>query len=415
MKISKDFSFNSNSHQSISNVKEALDKYAENFESAKNLESGIPIFLDANVLLNYYGMSSSEKEKLIEFITEKSSVITITRQIEKEFIRNRVNVINDYFSSLNKIKSVVEKDLINDIKSKFDSVLQNKILKEDYNEYWTLINSQLEKLNTDLFEETEAKKTLFDSIDEQIKVNKHLKIKDAVLDTYQEFTVTDALEEDELTFLKEEYKKLLTIYKGAKQTVKWKTAFPGCGEKKEIDKADGDFIIYHEILKHMETNSTDAILLTNDVTKEDWISKNGEPFIHYIEKTYLNSKQNLYIFEAKRLLDNISFENIYDEEFHQEEDRSIQVLGTLVVKCDNCSTVQTRSANQMNLDFELNNADERNLGPEYSYRAEEYIQCTCGEEIIVSFEVWEYPIGVHNSDTIESENGKILVKPVISI
>ena len=420
IKIDKDFSFDSSAHMSINSVKEALNKYSENFENAKNLNSNIPIFLDTNVLLNYYGMSSSEKTKLIEFLNEKSDVIIITKQIEKEFIRNRVSVINDYFSSLKKIKTVVEKDLINDIKNKFNSVLGNKILKEDYSDYWNLINNQLEKLNKELFEEDTAKSKLFDSIDEQIKVNKHIKIEDNVLDTYQNFTVTESLDENELTFLKSEYKRLLALYKDTKETVRWKLAFPGCGESKELDKADGDFIIYHEILKYMKKNKTDAILLTNDVTKDDWISKKNEPFIHYIEKTYLNSNQNLYIFEAQRLLADISFENIYDEEYYDEElydeeNRSVQVAGNLILECDICGTIHSRNPIEMDLYFELESSSERRMGEERLYQALDSFECDCGTDITTTFQVWEYPKGTYNSDHIDSDMATIKKEPIIEL
>lgn len=39
----------------------ALRKYADGFETARALEGTLPIILDTNILLGYYGMSQNEK------------------------------------------------------------------------------------------------------------------------------------------------------------------------------------------------------------------------------------------------------------------------------------------------------------------------------------------------------------------
>lgn len=410
-KINYEFGFNSNKKHTIKQVKESLDSYSSNFESALKLDGSIPIFLDTNILLNYYGMSSSEKGKLLEFINATDNIY-ITKQIETEFIRNRVGVINEYFTSVKKIKDIIENDLIKDIKNKFKSVLNNKILKADFNENWQDLDEIYSELETKLFENEELKTKVNASVDSLLVFNKHLKIKDDILSHYQEIDVIDGLDDDELKFLKAEFKKLFEMFKQAKENQKYKLAFPGCGEKKIVDEADGDFIIFHEILKFMKVKQTDAIFLTNDISKNDWISKDGEPFIHYIEKTFLNTEHNLYIFNAERILSTIDFENIYD--FDYEEQREISVNGTLTVKCEKCNEIFSEESDNLDLDFEVYSVDERKMGPEYSHRAEAYLECPkCKSDIIVSFELWEYPVGVHNYDEIEIENGELLEKPTI--
>ena len=163
----------------------------------------------------------------------------------------------------------------------------------------------------------------------------------------------------------------------------------------------------------MKQNNSDAIFLTTDTLRNDWISKDGEPFIHYIEKTFLNTGHNLYIFNAEKILNFISFENIYN--FHiGEEEREKSISGIMTIKCNRCNKIFSLDSNILNLDFGINSTNKRDLGIENSYKAVEYIDCPkCKNEIIASFELWEYPSGIHNYNTIEIENGELLEKPIM--
>jgi predicted RNA-binding Zn-ribbon protein involved in translation (DUF1610 family) len=51
------------------------------------------------------------------------------------------------------------------------------------------------------------------------------------------------------------------------------------------------------------------------------------------------------------------------------------------------------------LDFECGNGGgERGMGPEYHYEARYFSECTtCGNEIEIEFNVWEYPVGIINN------------------
>src|ERR1043165_7781602 len=102
--INSDFSFSPNGKLTADIANRALRKYSEGFETAIKLQGECPIFLDTNILLEYYGMSKSEKEKLTQFINNYKNRIHITKQVEQEYLRNRLSVINkDFFEPLNKI------------------------------------------------------------------------------------------------------------------------------------------------------------------------------------------------------------------------------------------------------------------------------------------------------------------------
>jgi len=53
---------------SLLEYKECLEKYSSNFQKEVSLETDSPIFLDTKVLLRYYSISFTAREKLFEFI-----------------------------------------------------------------------------------------------------------------------------------------------------------------------------------------------------------------------------------------------------------------------------------------------------------------------------------------------------------
>jgi hypothetical protein len=49
------------------------------------------------------------------------------------------------------------------------------------------------------------------------------------------------------------------------------------------------------------------------------------------------------------------------------------------------------------------------MGTENHYKAEEIFNCDeCGNQISATFEVWEYPVGIHNYDTLTLEGAELL-------
>lgn len=318
VQINDDFVFDPTHHSSISIVNSALKIYKEGYSRALDLTEEHKLFLDANIYLGYYGMSLKEKRALLEFIQKNKHRIIITNEIEKEILRNRLNVINkDFFTPLKDISSDYSKmnnDILVSMKRYVES--KKKILSHDYKNIWNEVNEFREKVS-DLVE-------LYGSLSERIdtEINKtvndykNIAITDHMLDMIEDIIVIDELSNEERNFLKNTYETYLTNYKNAKSSHKDSLAFPGCGEKKEHPY--GDFIILHEILKFMKTNNCHAVFITNDISKEDWIKKDRSPFIQYIEEAYRLTQHSLYVFDAKPII-KVNFENIYAENIDYSE------------------------------------------------------------------------------------------------
>jgi hypothetical protein len=86
--------FEHKKHYSLENTRKALNEYKTNIDEVKTLQSGLPIFLDTNVLLGYYAMAENDKKNFKTFITSYKGTIYITKEILEEFVRNRKGVID---------------------------------------------------------------------------------------------------------------------------------------------------------------------------------------------------------------------------------------------------------------------------------------------------------------------------------
>lgn len=322
LKISEKFCFEPQKRHSILSSHKALALYTQNFAlEALTLSGELPIFLDTNVILGYYGMANKEKEKLLDFFKAQKNRIYLTRRVEEEFLKNRILAIRkDFFKPLNEITEDYRK-----MKSTILGSLQHfkenrkKILENDFPDIWEKL-SNLEKNIISALENEVIEEDIKLLVAETTKENNNIEIIDEMLVLCSQFKVLNTLDITEVDFLISYYNKLLQEYKSSKDEKRFSYAFPGCGEKKGEGK-EGDFIIFHEIIKYMKENNTSCIFLTNDTKKADWLQEANRPFIHYIEGTYSLTEQILLISHAESALKNISFENIH----RQPEENSILV------------------------------------------------------------------------------------------
>ena len=307
---SPDFYFDPLGSLTVEISNRALKMYSDGFEKAKNLEGDLPIILDTNILLGYYGMSQIEKKKLIDFISTYNDRIYITKQVEQEYLKNRVSTIKkDFFTPL---RNIAEDYVIlrSEILGKIQGFRENKkkILSQDYPTLWEGMKGIEDEIKAIISNEQ-----FLENIKEQVSTttqnNKNLAYSDDLLDIVANFKFTELLTESELDIVKQNFENFLLEFKNAKESIKWKYSIPGCGDKK--DDASGDFIIFHEILKFMKLNNKSCIFLTNDVTKGDWLQSDRNAHNHYLEQAYSKTGQIIFIVHAEETLPNISFENIH--------------------------------------------------------------------------------------------------------
>ena len=143
---------------------------------------------------------------------------------------------------------------------------------------------------------------------------------DPILEAISETNILPSLSNEEKDYIVELYKSLRAVYDAKEgDLIRGDVTFPGSGDKEkpvdgpiEESVAWGDLYIYHEILNYMRKMNTDAVFLTRDVTKEDWLKKDKTPFVHYIINAYEMTGHLMYIMDADDYIP-LSFDSIAEE------------------------------------------------------------------------------------------------------
>ncbi len=80
------------------------------------------------------------------------------------------------------------------------------------------------------------------------------------------------------------------------------------------------------------------------------------------------------------------------------------------IECD-CGDMITIDLAEENLEWEVVEADEREMGTERLHEA--FMKCNCrkcNESLMITLHVWEYPEGFVNMQDIEVDGGKVVVE-----
>jgi hypothetical protein len=321
--ITKENTFASKKNiSSISEYKNCLEKFADNFSREISLDTKSVIFLDTNVILRYYSISFTARHKLFDFIKKYSDRIVISAQVQAEFLKNREDVIQRFFEQVtNKIPKDFNSDIINKSKNFLE---QHKVVLKDY----PFVESGISQSHKDL-------ETLLDKLNETIdkKREEHLGLilKDDFLDLLTRCTLYSGLTPEEYLLVKNEFdelKKQINIDSMDTLLNKPNAIFPGLGDIREKpDDPYGDYIIYHEMIKFMITRSADVLFLTFDNSKGDWMSKKKSPHLNYVLNSFLNTGQLLYIIDAERTLGellDVNIDSLISDQV-QTEDTSITI------------------------------------------------------------------------------------------
>ena len=299
----------------VKEMQEALDAYhlKKKTHSDWLYNDDIAIFVDANVLLNVYYAPVPLRDHLARFLKDNKERLYMVSQVETEFMRHRLEFIDKYKQKLTTAASSFrssfkpfEIDLCNlfkDLKNAskkadfVDSLPQTDALINDaeqladnrilLNEKYSIFKEKLKEI-----------KEKFEEEYHQLYEKVNIEFRDPILTAISQINILPPLSQSEFDFTRLLYEKLLERYKKDSDSIADYLRFPGSGEDKDIEKKKepwGDLVIYHQLLSFMAEHRKDAIFLTNDVSKLDWVKKNGEPYSYYIADAYKNTKQTLFI------------------------------------------------------------------------------------------------------------------------
>lgn len=80
----------------------------------------------------------------------------------------------------------------------------------------------------------------------------------------------------------------------------------------------------------------------------------------------------------------------------------------IIIRCSSGHEIK-KEISKDELDWEIVEADEREMGTEFLHEAELPIECEqCDEELTVTLRIWEYPEGILNMQEITVDDGEII-------
>lgn len=385
-------------------------------KESKLWKNGVFIF-DTSAIGALYGLIPSSQEVMMGILNKFADRTWIPAQVLYEYMKNREKMImNPCEEHYQNPKAVINSGLIDS----FDTYLMD-FENEDFHpnmstEALDKLKAFRDELNNILKEVKKIiKKEHSKQIDRITKIKEDDKILDAInnLPHGNPFMVSDVLE-----IIKEgELRYRNTIPPG----------YMDSGDKKGT-QIYGDLIIWKEVLLYAKDNKKDIIFVCDDV-KEDWYIADEKkklftprhellkefhdvtgkecwiyPLRFFIEKLeqYHKSKEILPLFRG---LDAIkaSLEN-------SEKKHLMKTLSTdsFLVRCDNCGNSIEVVSDDIDWEWECLGGDERSMGTENQYIAEHDIDCpNCGNEVHITFNVWEYPMGAYNYSDIEIDGGTL--------
>lgn len=396
-----------------------INLYEMTEEREKKLwETAIFIF-DSSALLDLYFLPKKTREKVYNEIFEKMlDRFWIPAHVHFEYIKNRKKIIKkpiaEKFIPLEEEVKRTQKK-VNDILKHISQII-DKTKKDDKHPYieQTKISSFYQEVKSFYDKTNEFEKEFLEQVeiakDDVMSVEKD----DDILQSVQKYFQVG----DEFTF-----DQILEITKEGKHRFEYKIP-PGYGDfyskEKKGTQIFGDLILWKQIIEYSKEKKLPIIFITNDISKDDdwcYLDKNKKiisPREELIKEIYDTSGVEFWIYSQPDFLykANKYFQSTI-------EPKSIENALTMLIeksnkqnilryRCSDCSKTNTVFKKDLDLDFQCVASNDRNMGAEIQHEAIEYFDCECGNVIEAKFNVWEYPIGVHNYDSIELYGGELI-------
>lgn len=402
--------------------REKLEPYILTVEKEEKLWKESIIVFDSSALLDFYFLPKVSRTKIYTEIFEKLlGRLWLPSQVEYEYLKNRESSItNPIIEKYNPLKEKVKK---------FENVTKSDLLKKIEE-----ISRESSKSDKHPYIEQHEINTFKKSIESFLSQVKSFE--DKVLKQIEnaEKEVFDVKESDDVLEALEKYFKvgrefsfneIIEITEEGKHRYDFKIP-PGYGDFYKKDKKGtqifGDLIIWKQILEFSKENKLPIIFITNDIKKdEDWcyLDKNVKedrilrPREELIKEIKDISNVDFWMYNLPQFLYNAN--KYLESKIRETVIQNIsQFLNTkdkkgkyLKFQCENCGRIHKYHKLDFDLDFQCVGGSERNMGIENLYVAEEIIECSCGNQIDINFEVWEYPEGVHNYDTIGIDGAEL--------
>lgn len=378
--------------------------------------NGVFVF-DTSSIGALYGLIPSSQDVMMEIINKFADRTWIPAQVIYEYLKNRekmiMNPCEEYYQNP---KGITNSNLI----AVFDAYLKD-FENEDFHP--KMSDEALDKLK-------EFRNSLDNTLKDVKKIIKdeHAKQKERIAKVKEADKILDAINNlphgtpfvisDVLEIIKEgELRYRNSIPPGYKDS-----------ETKKGTQIYGDLIIWKEVLSFAKDEKKDIIFICDDV-KEDWYicddkKKQFTPR-HELLKEFIDiTGQDCWIYPLRKFIEKLEKYNKDNEILplfqginaikasleNQERRQKIKMTSSdeLLVTCDECEQMFDVDLSSLEWDWECIEGNERSMGVENHYTSEDDIECPhCGNNIHLTFNVWEYPEGAYNNSDIEIDGGDL--------
>lgn len=405
--------------------KDNIKPYLLDAEKEQRLWDKSIFVFDSSALLDFYFLPKKTRQKIYtEIFSNLPERLWIPFHVEFEFLKNRESIIpkpaKEKYEPLKDKISNIRKSLSKEIQKRIDEISRETI-KDDKHPH--IEQSEIAKIK-DIANNFEKEiKTFEENILKQIT-----SAEKEILDVKTNDDILKALEDHFKVGREFLFEEILLITNEGKHRYEFRIP-PGYGDFYQKEKKGtqifGDLIIWKQILEFSKEKQLPIIFITNDIKKdEDWcyLDKSvtedrilcpREELIKEI-KDYSNVEFWMYNLPQFLYHANKYLEAKFSEQTIQNIRQFLNTKDTkgdyLKFKCESCGKIHSYHKSAFNLDFECIERSERSMGKENHYKAVEYFECECGNDITATFEVWEYPVGVHNYDDLTLDSAELLEK-----
>lgn len=403
--------------------KDNIKPYQIDEEKEKRLWDYAIFVFDSSALLDFYFLPKKTRTKIYEEIfSNLADRLWIPFHVEYEFLKNREKIIpkpvkEKYEPLKNKILEI-RKSLSKEIQKRVDEISRETI-KDDKHPHIEQI--EIEKIKIEIEKFDKELKSFEENILKRITTAEK-----EILDVNLNDDILKALEDSFSVGREFTYDEIICITEEGKHRYEFKIP-PGYGDLQQKEKKGtqifGDLIIWKQILEFSKEKKSPIIFITNDIKKdEDWcyLDKSATedrilaPREELIKEIKDHSKVEFWMYNLPHFLNKGN--KYLEAKFSAQTIQNItQFLNTkdikgdyLRFKCDSCGKIHIYHKSDFDLDFDCIESSERSMGNENHYEAIEIFDCECGNQITANFEVWEYPIGAHNYDSLTLKGGEIL-------
>lgn len=311
-------------------------------------ESKIPLFIDTNFLLEAYCYPKEVRNLFVNFLKINKTRIYVVDQVDEEFQRKRPNFVQNYTKSITGQYKCVSSFLqdcnitgyCDSLAVKLENLKKNPYIRTDFGQYVPVIEETIARIKEWSLATKAPSEYLYKELNEkfsefarELKAANSTQLDDKdLIEAISACKFCEKISDKEKTFIIELYDKCheeREKMRNRPDNIDLSMfVFPGLGDLgKEVEgkQKEGDFLLYHEMLKEIKQLDKNVIFISSDVKKGDNATEKKEPYDHYITNCFSLTKHVYYLVDGKSLPLTSIQPPLSDTDYDESDDDSDEV------------------------------------------------------------------------------------------